>query len=67
MNVTYEEYKTHLVDQSSFSITCFANIANTNYEYFATDDFRIKKPDIEFKVLYSILSEVTLFLCLNFI
>ncbi|KAL1500917.1 hypothetical protein ABEB36_006336 [Hypothenemus hampei] len=47
LTVTYDEYRKRLVDQGAFSISCLASIENTKYEYFAQDDFRIRKPDIK--------------------
>ena len=50
MEVTYNDYAGQLVDQASFNIACMASVKDTNYEYFAQDDFRVRKPDIKFKV-----------------
>jgi hypothetical protein len=38
------------VDQCAFNIACMATVHDTNYEYFAQDDFRVRKPDIKIKV-----------------
>lgn len=50
MDVTYSEYVTKLVDQCAFNIACMATVKDTNFEYFAQDDFRVRKPDIKIKV-----------------
>jgi transglutaminase 1 len=50
MDVTYNEYASALVDQASFNIACMAAVKDTQFEYFAQDDFRVRKPDIKFKV-----------------
>lgn len=46
--VKYEDYAKRLVDQSSFVISCLATIEDTKYEYYAQDEFRVRKPDIKF-------------------
>lgn len=50
MNVTWEEYAPHLMDQAAFNIACLATVHDTNFEYFAQDDFRVRKPDIKIQV-----------------
>ena len=50
MDVSYEEYSKRLVDQCAFNIACMATVQDTNFEYFAQDDFRVRKPDIKIKV-----------------
>jgi hypothetical protein len=50
LDVSYEEYYKRLVDQCAFNIACMATVHETNYEYFAQDDFRVRKPDIKIKV-----------------
>ncbi|KAJ8975424.1 hypothetical protein NQ317_018933, partial [Molorchus minor] len=45
--VTYEDYGKRLVDQCAFSISCLATVEDTKFEYYAQDDFRIRKPDIK--------------------
>ncbi|XP_046385500.1 annulin-like isoform X2 [Ischnura elegans] len=49
LDVSYEDYYSHLVDQCAFNIACMATVAETNFEYFAQDDFRVRKPDIKIK------------------
>jgi len=49
VDTPYEEYASHLRDQSSFRVSCLASIPDTEYEYFNEDDFRMKKPDIDIK------------------
>ena len=46
MYVTFKEYAPHLADQCAFNIACLANVVETDFEYFAQDDFRVRKPDI---------------------
>lgn len=46
--IKYEDYAKRLVDQSSFVISCLASIEDTKYEYYAQDEFRVRKPDIKF-------------------
>ncbi|XP_046675625.1 annulin-like isoform X2 [Homalodisca vitripennis] len=50
IDVSYEEYYNKLVDQCAFNIACLATVQDTNYEYFAQDDFRVRKPDVKFKI-----------------
>ncbi|XP_018564308.1 annulin [Anoplophora glabripennis] len=45
--VTYEEYGKRLIDQCAFNVACLATIEATKFEYYAQDDFRIRKPDIK--------------------
>ncbi|KAH1024363.1 hypothetical protein HUJ05_003856 [Dendroctonus ponderosae] len=47
LTVTYEEYSRIKVDQSAFNISCLASIEETKFEYYAQDDFRVRKPDIK--------------------
>lgn len=50
IDVSWEEYSKRLIDQCAFNIACMATVEDTNYEYFAQDDFRVRKPDIKIKV-----------------
>ncbi|XP_043255316.1 annulin isoform X1 [Colletes gigas] len=47
LEVSWEEYGPRLLNQCAFNISCLANVRGTNYEYFAQDDFRVRKPDIK--------------------
>lgn len=47
MEVVFDEYYSKLMDQSAFTISCMANVKEIDYEYFAQDDFRVRKPDIK--------------------
>lgn len=47
LDVTWDEYGPRLLDQCAFNISCLATVKDTNYEYFAQDDFRVRKPDIK--------------------
>lgn len=33
--------------QAAFNISCLASVRDTDYEYFAQDDFRVRKPDVK--------------------
>lgn len=47
LTVTYDEYGKRLIDQCAFNVACLATIEDTKFEYYAQDDFRIRKPDIK--------------------
>ncbi|XP_017792163.1 PREDICTED: annulin isoform X1 [Habropoda laboriosa] len=47
MDVSWEEYGPRLLNQCAFNIACLATVKDTNYEYFAQDDFRVRKPDVK--------------------
>ncbi|XP_034945845.1 annulin-like isoform X2 [Chelonus insularis] len=47
LDLAYEEYGPRLLDQCAFNIACLATVKDTNFEYFAQDDFRILKPNID--------------------
>ncbi|XP_024939545.1 annulin isoform X2 [Cephus cinctus] len=49
VDVSWEEYGPRLLDQCAFNIACLATVKDTNFEYFAQDDFRVRKPDIKIK------------------
>ncbi|XP_043667444.1 annulin isoform X1 [Vespula pensylvanica] len=51
MDVAWEEYGPRLLDQCAFNIACLATVKDTNFEYFAQDDFRVRKPDIKIELL----------------
>ncbi|XP_037957829.1 annulin isoform X2 [Teleopsis dalmanni] len=48
MEVIFEEYFNKLLSQSAFNISCAARVKGTEFEYYAQDDFRVRKPDIKF-------------------
>ncbi|KAF0303147.1 Annulin [Amphibalanus amphitrite] len=50
MPVSYDEYYDQLVDQSAFRIAAIVGVVDTDYEYFASDDFRVRKPDIRIEL-----------------
>lgn len=50
LNVSWEEYGPRLMNQCAFNIACLANVKDTNFEYYAQDDFRVEKPKIEIEV-----------------
>ncbi|XP_055683515.1 annulin isoform X2 [Lutzomyia longipalpis] len=45
--VVFNEYYGRLLDQSAFNISCLASVKDTEFDYFAQDDFRVRKPDIK--------------------
>ncbi|KXJ69067.1 hypothetical protein RP20_CCG000273 [Aedes albopictus] len=47
LHVDFEEYYSNVLDQAYFKIMCSASVQGTNYEYFAQDDYRVRKPDIK--------------------
>lgn len=51
LHVTYKEYVKRLLDQCAFEIACLATVEDTKFEYFAQDDFRVRKPDIKIKLI----------------
>ncbi|KAK6623188.1 hypothetical protein RUM43_009040 [Polyplax serrata] len=50
LDVSYFEYYKRVCDQCAFNISCLAKVVNTDFEYFAQDDFRVRKPDIEIEI-----------------
>lgn len=50
MDVTFYEYFHKLLDQAAFNISCMASVKDTEFEYFAQDDFRVRKPDIKISI-----------------
>lgn len=50
MEVTFYDYFKKLVDQADFSISCIAKVHETDYDYYAQDDFRVRKPDVKIKL-----------------
>jgi len=48
--LTYFDYGNDVKSQNVFNISCLASVVDTDYEYFGQDDFRVRKPDIEFEV-----------------
>ncbi|XP_054154327.1 annulin-like [Oppia nitens] len=53
--VTYSEYEKHLLDQSIFNITVMANVLETDFQYYAMDDFRLRMPDIKIETIGDII------------
>lgn len=51
LDVTYNNYFSKLCDQCDFNVACLVTVKETDFEYFAQDDFRVRKPDIKFEVL----------------
>lgn len=50
LSVTYEDYYKRLIDQCSFNISCLATVKDTKFEYYAQDDFRVRKPDVKIQL-----------------
>jgi len=50
MEVIFEEYFDKLSSQASFQISAAAKVKDTDYDYYAQDDFRVRKPDIKFQM-----------------
>lgn len=48
--LTWQDYGKGVKIQNVFNISCLAKVIDTDFEYFAQDDFRVSKPDLEFKV-----------------
>ncbi len=69
MPVTYQEYAPELSDQCAFTISCLASVKETEFEFFSQDDFRVRKPDILVRVIYSnsSLTELKTIACKLFI
>ncbi|XP_055638666.1 annulin-like isoform X2 [Toxorhynchites rutilus septentrionalis] len=57
MVVTFDEYYKKLLEQAAFNISCMATVNNTDYEFFAQDDFRVRKPDIKIKLAETPVSQ----------
>lgn len=47
LEVSFDDYYSKLMDQAAFNISCMATVNGTEYDYFAQDDFRVRKPDIK--------------------
>lgn len=50
LDVSFNEYYCKLADQCAFNLACLAKVKQTDFEYFAQDDFRCRKPDIKIEV-----------------
>ncbi|KAH8353156.1 hypothetical protein KR084_009309, partial [Drosophila pseudotakahashii] len=50
MEVIFEEYFDKLSSQAAFQISAAAKVKDTDYDYYAQDDFRVRKPDININV-----------------
>ncbi|XP_075153720.1 transglutaminase isoform X2 [Haematobia irritans] len=57
MPVEFEDYFKKLSAQATFNISCAALVKDTDYEYYAMDDFRVRKPDIKFSFQGEIISQ----------
>lgn len=50
MEVKFDEYYRKLQDQAAFNISCMAKVHETDFDYYAQDDFRVRKPDIRISI-----------------
>jgi annulin len=50
LDVDYDDYGHLLVDQNSFAASVMAQVLETDFHYFAMDDFRVRMPDIRIEV-----------------
>lgn len=50
MEVTFIDYYKKLLDQAAFNISCIARVHETDYDYYAQDDFRVRKPDVKIRL-----------------
>lgn len=48
--MTYYDYADYVKNENAFVVTCYANVADTDYEYYAEDDFRVRKPMVAIEV-----------------
>ncbi|XP_049279486.1 annulin-like isoform X1 [Anopheles funestus] len=51
MVVEFHDYYRKLRDQAAFNISCMATVLDTEFEFYAQDDFRVRKPDIKISLL----------------
>lgn len=59
LEVQFEDYYKKLNSQAAFNISCAAKVKDTEYEYFAQDDFRVRKPDIKISFQGKVVSQQT--------
>ncbi|XP_055376367.1 annulin isoform X2 [Condylostylus longicornis] len=57
MQVDYFDYVPKMLPQGAFNISCLASVKDTEFEYFAQDDFRVRKPDIKITFQGKIISQ----------
>lgn len=50
MLVTFKEYEEHLIDQNSFDVSVAADVLETDFQFQAREDFRVRMPDVKFEV-----------------
>ena len=50
MLVTFREYEQQLIDQNSFEVSVAADVLETDYQFQAREDFRVRMPDVKFEV-----------------
>ncbi|KFB35768.1 hypothetical protein ZHAS_00002672 [Anopheles sinensis] len=57
MMVDFHEYYGKLRDQAAFNISCMATVQDTEFEFYAQDDFRVRKPDIKISLMGTPVSQ----------
>lgn len=50
MEVTFDDYYKKLLDQAAFSISCIGKVHEIDFDYYAQDDFRVRKPDVKIQL-----------------
>ncbi|XP_050089283.1 annulin-like isoform X1 [Anopheles aquasalis] len=60
MLVEFDDYYRKLRDQAAFNISCMATVQDTEFEFYAQDDFRVRKPDIKIHLLGTPVSQAPL-------
>lgn len=63
MLVTYREYEDHLVDQNSFEVSVAADVLESDYQFHAREDFRVRMPDVKFEVQMLLIPMLQSILC----
>ncbi|KRT84321.1 hypothetical protein AMK59_767, partial [Oryctes borbonicus] len=47
LDVKYEEYCKKLTEQGAFVMSCMATVADTKFDFFTQNDFKVTKPNIK--------------------
>lgn len=50
MEVTFDDYYEKLHDQAALKILCIAKVHEIDYDYYAEEDFRLRKPHFDIKL-----------------
>lgn len=48
--MTYAEYEEHVIDQKTFEVSVAADVQESDYQFQARKDFRLRMPDVKFEV-----------------